>query len=307
MAYNLSQEAGLYNDVVGSLKKDVKVPWAWNPDQGTVNAYTSQVNQLADQYTSQFTNLVGRAPSANEVNDFVRGYVLPNTNELADSNSARNQNKSTYVGDYINTYNQGLANSYAQEQLTSQNTEAQRLADLSRTQGNTAINNVEASLLDFQNRLLEKTRPHLLTSLQAQGLLDTGGLNMALAGAQKDAADSLTPFLSEQRLANEQRANDISYGGASAPYLYNQATIQNRVPYLQSLGQQATNQNYQTYLTNLNAQNDLRKMAYSSKLQNDSQPSLLRSLGQNFMGSLGESAGKNVGQWLGPSASKGGH
>lgn len=299
MAFDLKQNQDLYNQTLQHLKTDVQVPWAWRPGQDTFDAYTGQVNQLGSQFSNSFQNLVGRAPTQDELNKFVTDYVIPHTNDLAQPGSMIRQNPSTYLNDFVGNTFQGAAKDYATQQLTDQQGQANFLADQYRQQGNQSINQTQQSLLDFQSQLFDKLRPNLITSLQSQGLLDTGGLNQAMAGAQKDLANSASGYLMDARLQNENAANQIAFAGASAPFQYKQNNIMNQVPYMQQQGQQAMSNGYNNFLTNMNYQNQLGLMAQQNKYQEGMQPSFLRTLGQSFAGSLGQAGG----QWFSPNPS----
>lgn len=246
-----------------------------------------RLNTLGDQFSSMFENYVGRAPTQDELNKFYTqsaGNIIgsaPGTQIENDAVNVRNQ-VGTFIGD---TY-QKAANEYAQQQLANQQGQANQLADLFRTQGRQAISDTEAGLLDYQQRLFERLRPNLITSLQSQGLLNTGGLNEALAGAQQDLATSAQGALMDARLNNENQANAIAYGGAAAPYLFQQQQITNQPNFLQQAGADALNRAFQTYTQNLNYQQQLGLAAFQNKLQQSSKPSFLSSLGQGFAQNL---------------------
>jgi hypothetical protein len=254
------------------------------------SAYGTQLQHVGDQFQGLFESLVGRAPTVDEVNGFYRNEIMPNASTFSDPSYQAN------LTNYVANNYQGAAKDYANQQLQSQVGQAQTLADQARAQGNTAINATESSLLDYQQRLFDKLRPNLITSLSAQGLLDTGGLNQAMAGSQADLANSVQPFLAQQRLANEQNANQIAFAGASAPLAYQQSLAMNQLPYLQATGQHAADQSYNTFLTNLNFQNQAALQHNAAQNQQGLQPSFLRTLGQSFGTSLGNSAG----QWFSP-------
>lgn len=264
--------------------------------------YADQMLNYRNMFSSSFKNLVGRDPTSAELDQFTNQYLVPNAADLHEKGSAKVQDPYTYLNQFISNNFQGAAKDYATQQLTQQQGQANDLANLFRTQGQQALNTTENSLLDYQQKLFEKLRPQLLTSLQSQGLLDTGGLNTAVAGAQKDLANSVQPWLAQQQLQNEQQANAIAFSGASAPLQYQQSNILNSVPYLQSTGQQAMNQGYNTFLTNLNFQNQLALQNNAARLQADAQPSFLRTLGQGFAGNLGGSLGYGLGAWTNPAA-----
>lgn len=257
----------------------------------------TRLTDVGNQFKTQFTNLVGRAPTSDEIGQFYRdsaGSIISNTQY------GRSENDPTGVRNAIQAYTadnfQKAANDTATQKLTDQQGQANQLADMFRTQGNQAISSTEQSLLDYQQKLFERLRPNLITSLDAQGLLDTGGLNQALAGAQQNLATSAQGALLDAHMQNEQGANQIAFGGASAPYYFQQNQITQQPAFLQQMGQNAVGMNYNTYMNDLNYQHQISAMGYQSKLANDAKPSFLDTLGQSFATSLGTSGG----QWFSP-------
>lgn len=268
----------------------------YNGTQGFYDAYNAiskgraanegdiqNLERYGDQFTTMFRNLVGRDPQSGEVGQFFSGVVAGGGN-FSDPQILRDRTAS-FIGD---TYQQA-AQEVAQEKLKGQEAEAMRLSDLFRQQGNQAINTAEQSLLDYQSRLFERLRPNLITSLQSQGLLNTGGLNTAVAGAQGDLANSVSQSLLDQRLANDQQANAIAFGGASAPYEFQRSQIMNQPSYLQSQGQNALNNSFQTFLTNLNFQNQL---ALQRDARGGGKGGFFRSLGTALPGMLNNMVGQ---------------
>lgn len=298
---DITQSGGLWDSLKQHLNTDVQTPWAWRPDQSSYDAFGSEVNHQLSSFSAQFQNLVGRAPTSDEQSAFVNQYVIPNTNNLTNAGSAQRQNTSQYVNDYINTYNQGAAKDYATQQLTSQQGEANRLGDLFQSQGKSAINDTEQTLLDYQSKLFDKLRPNLITSLQAQGLLNTGGMNEAFAGKAKDLADSAGSYLADANLQNDQQANAIRFGGASAPYQYQQGNILSSVPYLQQMGQQASTNGFNTFMSNLDYSHQLGLIGAQTNAQRGLQPSFLRTFGQSAANSFGNNF--SIPSYLGSSSS----
>lgn len=248
-----------------------------------------RLNQVGSQFSTMFKNLVGRDANETELNQFFTesgGNIIYNSplgRSEADTLNVRNQ-IGTYVGDTF----QGAANDNAEQQLKGQQAEANSLADLFRTQGRQAISDTESGLLDYQQRLFERLRPNLITSLQAQGLLNTGALSQSIAGAQGDLATAAQGQLLDMRYQNEQGANAIAYGGASAPYMFKQQQIMNQPSMFQQSGADALNRAFQTYTQNLDFQQRSAMMNQQASLQRGMQPSFLQTLGQSAATSLGQ-------------------
>lgn len=317
MAYDITQNPE-YNSIVQHYKTDVQVPWAWTPTAGNIQNYTNQINSLTDRFSTLFQNSVGRAPNEAEIATFVNQYVVPNTSNLAHPDSLNNQFQDQYLNNFVGSTYAQAAQDEATKKLQGQQSQYNDLANLFRNQGVSAINNyssamdkglsdTESQLMDFQGRLFDKLRPNLITSLQAQGLLDTGGLNQALAGAQKDLSNSAQDTLISSRLnaaqnvanlklENDQAANQIAQGAAMQPLDFQRQMALNQVPNYYQQGQTAM-QNVYNQITDLNSYNrQIGLMQLQAKLQEDAQPSFLKTLGQNFAASTGNS----LGQWLSP-------
>lgn len=253
-------------------------------------AIANEINNRQSLYKGLFESLVGRAPNETELRQ-IYGAVAPR-DALASGNADQNTQLRNVASQYIGDTFQGAAKDYAHDQLVAQQGEANRLADMFRTQGRQAINDTEASLMDYQQRLFERLRPNLITSLQSQGLLNTGGLNQAVAGAQGDLATAAQGQLMDQRLQNEQQANAIAFGGASAPYEYQKNQIMNQLPYMQAQGQSALNQNFQTYMANLDYNN---RMSLLRQSQGGGKGGFFQQMGNSLAPALGSQLGQNLG------------
>jgi hypothetical protein len=261
--------------------------------QGQAGALTD----VANQFNSLWTNLVGRAPTSEETDSFLSsnaGSIITSagggTGRVGgDSVNIRNQ-----IAQYVGDTGAKAAQDYATTQLQGQQGEANRLSELFRSQGRTAISDTEGKLLDYQQRLFERLRPNLITSLQAQGLLNTGALNESLAGAAKDLSDASQSTLLDMNYQNEQGANAIAYGGQSAPYAFQQQQIMSQPGYLQAQGGDALNRAFQTFSQNL----DFRNQAQLINLQARSQPRL--SFFDTFGQSLATAAGQAGGEAMNP-------
>lgn len=274
----------LYNQI---LQKGAGAGW-------DSNNTSSKLDQYHSQFANLYQNLVGAAPTDEDSAKFFSTVGNDVLNSDAGFSRTTSTDLSNQTKGFISDTFQGKAQDVAQQQLQAQQGQAQSLADLYRSQGREAISSVEGQLQDYQSRLFDKLRPQLMTSLQSQGLLNTGGLNEAFAGQAKDLAANTSQYLTDARLANENQANAISYGGAAAPYLYKQNQITNQVPYLQGQGLNALNYNNNLAMSNLQYNQNLGLMAYQNKLQQDAQPGLLGRLGQSFVTSVGTNAGSNL-------------
>lgn len=273
---------------------------AFNQSQGgyfadRAESFANTISQDLEKFASKFTSLVGRAPTDAEKNTFVDQFVVPNAASIGAANTSLYQDKGNYITGFIGDTFQKQAEDVASQKLTEQQGQANDLANLFRTQGTQAINSTEQSLLDYQQKLFDRLRPNLITSLQTQGLLNTGGVNQAVAGAQADLATAGTEALREARFNNEQQANAIAFSGASAPYEFQRNSIVNKVPYLQAQSQNALQNNYNTFLSNLGFNQQIALQNNAAKIAANSQPGFLQRMGQNFAGSFGNSAGQFAG------------
>lgn len=256
-----------------------------------------RLESVGNEFSTLFANLVGRAPNTYELNQFFRdsgGSVILNSPMGRSESNATDVNNQIrqYVGDAF----QKTAQDYATEQLKGQQSQADDLANLFRTQGNKAISDTESSLLDYQSKLFDRLRPNLITSLKAQGLLDTGGMNEALAGQQGDLANSAANYVAQLKLQNENAANAISFGGAAAPYYFQQANIVNTPDYLKQQGNMALSANTNTFMDNLNFNHQMALIHQQAQDQMGMQPSFLRTLGQSTANGLGAGFGKAMGE-----------
>ncbi len=279
MAY---QDTQSYKDAYGRIIGNNR-PEGGTWDQGNTS---SKLSQYGDTFANLFQTLVGRAPGEQEFGQFF-GQVVPDVLQGAGLSGTSNTELNNLTREFIGNTFQQQAQDVAGQKLQAQQGEANRLADLFRTQGRQAISDTESGLLDYQQKLFERLRPNLITSLQAQGLLNTGGLNQAVAGAQADIGTAAQGALMDARLQNEQQANAIAYGGQAAPYQYQQGNIMNSVPYLQQQAQGGLQNNFQTMMSNLNFQNQMALQNNAARLQQEMQPSFLRTFGQTAASSLG--------------------
>ncbi len=270
--------------------------------------YLPQVSGYVDDFAAQFKQLVGREPNANETSSYI-GNVLAGSGFDAFTNN-RGLELQQLGQNFIGTRYADEADYFTQQKLQGQQAESARLSDLFRQQGNQAINDTEASLLEYQNKLFERLRPNLITSLQSQGLLNSGGLNQAVAGAQSDLATAGAEELRGLRFANEQGANQIAFAGQAAPYEFAQQQIMNRPLNLQNAAQTGLQNAYGTFMNQLNFQNQqsLMNQQYqlNQMLRGGGKGGFFNQLGSALAPSLGSALGTSLGAWALPQSSGGG-
>lgn len=260
--------------------------WAkFKQGQASDQDAATTLNQYGNQFIQLFKNYVGRDPGDNEVSQFFNTVVAP-TGRYSDNQKLRDQTAS-FIGD---TY-QDAAKQQAQNELAGQEAQATQLSNIFRTQGAESVNKYRDSLLDFTQKLVERVRPNLITSMQAQGLLNTGGLNQAIAGQQQDFANQSAQQVADLQLQNDQQADAIKFGGQSAQYEFNKAQSMNRLPNLLAAGQQGLLNAYNTQSQqNLFAQQQAMQRALLAS-QNRKQ-----SFGSVFGNSLAQSLGTSLGK-----------
>ena len=292
----MAQDYGaIFDDLNQSFNKDTPYG-AWTPDN--ISTFDNTANQSLQQFKSQFSDMVGRAPNGDEIQTFVNNYLIPNEANIRNSASPQVTNASSYINQFIGqNYNQA-AQATATQKLQDQQAQANSLGDLFEQQGNSAINSTEQSLLDYQSKLFDRLRPNLITSLKSQGLLDTGGMNEAMAGVQGDLANQASNYIAQLNLANKQGANQIRFAGAAAPYQYQAGAITNNPAMMFQVGQGALGQNNSVFNSNLDYAHQLGLINAQASAQSSLQPSFLRTFGQGFAGSLGGSAGMGAGQFM---------
>lgn len=287
-------------DTANNIELDpyIKATYAVNSNMsgGLEPRLASQLQNYGQQFKTFFENYVGRTPTQDEASQFFKQGVQPNLAQITTPGSNISENFGDFTKQFIADNYLRAAQDYAAQQLQSQQDEANRLSGVFRNQGRQAISDTEARLKEYQTGLFEKLRPQLLTSLQAQGLLNTGGLNEAFGGAAKALANETSNYLTDANLQNEMAANQIAFSGASAPYEFARNAIISRPDFLQTQGQAALNRNHNNFLKSLDFRNQIALQNNAARLQADMQPGLLGRLGQNFVSSFGQSAGGASGE-----------
>ncbi len=243
------------------------------------------LGQYGQTFASLFRDLVGRDPVSDESDLFFRQVVAPVGN-FAGGNAPGQQELQDRTRSLISNNFQQQAQDQTSLELQKQQSQANDLSQLFRTQGQQTANTLEGQLQDFVQRTFEKIRPNLITSLQSQGLLNSGGLNQAIAGQQGDLARDAQDQLANYKLGVEEQANQIAFGGASAPYEYQRAQTMNRVPYLQQQGQDAITRAFQQRTNEQNYFNQLGLLERQNELANSNRPSFLKQVGGQLIGNL---------------------
>jgi len=265
---------------------------------GNFSDFNNRVGTLQSTFASQFQNLVGRAPTQAEIDQFSSQYIAPNVTNIMNPNSPQNLDPSSYINQFVGNNFQQAAQDTATQKLQAQQAQAQQLGQQYMQGAQQGIDATSQYMQNYDQQLFNRLQPQIMTSLQSQGLLNTGGLNEAMAGAQKDLAGQANGYLANAELQAQNQANQIAFGGASAPYQYQQSNYLNQVPYMQQQANTAMGQNYNTMSNALNYQYQLGLQNNYFQQQQNMQPSFMRTLGQGFAGSVGN----GLGQWTSPGA-----
>jgi len=262
---------------------------AWNSihkGRTPTEADIGVINSYGDQFSTLFRNYVGRDANSVEQDQFFKGVVVPQ-GAFADPQKLRDRTAS-FIGDTF----QEAAKDQSGIELQKQQGQANTLADLFRKQSSDTLNQYSQGLQDFSAKLMERVRPQLITSLQAQGLLNTGGLNEAIAGQQADFVNQASQQVNDLRLQQNQQADAISFGGASSQYEFDKANTLNRLPLLQQMGNTGLTNAYNTQAqSNLFAQ----QMNYLNR-QGQLQQRQKTGFGSVFGNSLAQSLGTSLGK-----------
>lgn len=255
----------------------------------------NDIKSYANTFQQMFNSSVGRDPTASEYNQFLSNVVQNDQpwSKPLDQTQLRQE-----TSGLLSQYYQGEAQKVAQQKL--QDTANAAVApgsafDQWQKSYMQSANDLESNLLDYQSRLMEKIRPQLITSLQKQGLLDSGALNQAFAGATSDMTTTAGQL---SAAAKAQAAQDIAnqrMNVMSQPTNYQTQQAFGAVPSLMGTGQNALNQVYQNY-ANLNlagVQNQYANDMYNKQMS--SQPSLLQQYGGMMLGGIAGGAGQGLG------------
>ena len=255
---------------------------------------SDQVKEYGNMFQQQFNNFVGRDPTADEYNQFFQTVVMGEQPWKTPFNATQARQDTT---GFLNQTYQQTAQQEAQKKLQDQATAAVAPGsafDTWQKQYTQSANDLQSNLIDYQSRLMDKIRPQLITSLQSQGLLNSGALNETFAGATTDMTNAAGQAAAS---AKAQAAQDIAnqrFGIMSNPSNVANQFYANSVPNLQGTGQNALNQVYQNYsnLNSIGAQGNIQQNLLNQQYAN--QPSVLQQLGGQLAGGFVSNAGKNL-------------
>jgi hypothetical protein len=255
-----------------------------------------QIKDFALVFENQFKNFVGRGPTTDEFDQFFRSVVMPAQAWKAPLNQTElRQNTSTLLSDFYS----GAAEEEAlnkSRRLASEAIAPGSAFDTWQGQYRQSLSDTEKSLADYQTRLFEKLRPQLLTSLQAQGLLNTGALNEAFAGASKDLSDEAQRYIVGARSAAEADIADRRYQIQSSPDNFALQNTFNAVPNLQAAGQNALQNVWGGIMQQKDFDNQMRLLERQSELQRSSRPSALSQYAGLILGGAAGGFASGLGQ-----------
>ncbi len=271
-----------------SYAKDTSSVPQWTSD------VKSTINQYANTFKNMFTDKVGRPPTSDEYNTFFDEVVVPDQPWAVAANLGNVGEKTkTTLSDYFTTAAQEQAQKKAQEASAAAVAPGSAF-DQWATGYRNSISGVEQSLQDFQSRLMERIRPQLLTSLQSQGLLNTGALNEAFAGTAGDLTSAAQNYVAQARGGAEQDIANQKFNLLSLPYQQQQQYTMGQLPSLAANGQNALQNVWNQNAMNqqFNQQNQLLDR------QMGNQPSLLQQYGGMILGGTAGGAGQGLGRKL---------
>lgn len=304
----------------------------------TGGTWADAIKGYGNTFSQIFKNYVGRDPNKDEYSQFFSSVILPQWNQLFNPDVLRQTTSGLVQQYYSRTAGEEalrraedqtkLAEEKQAGQITNYEAQARPLIDAFRRQGDEAIGRyeksygealtgVEKSLEDYQKRLFEKLRPQLLTSLQSQGLLNSGALNQAFAGAAGDLGaegarymqglrSSAAQEVSNQRLANEMESLSLPRQITSAralgdlsteleqrqlPFRLRQQTTLNEIPGLTQSGQSALS-NVWSHVMQQQAFDNQKRLL---EMQRPERSSPLSQYGGLILGGLAGGFGQSLG------------
>lgn len=252
-----------------------------------------QVSGYAETFRQQFKNYVGRDPNSEEFGVFFKDLNTAGPWAKEGGQFAGQQGERTkgLIKDYFTSTAQQEAERKAQDQ-TNQALAPNSAFDTWQNQYRNTVSETEKALTDYQARLFEKLRPQLLTSLHSQGLLNTGALNEAFAGAAKDLTEQNSNFIAAARGGAEQDIANKRYQIASSPGDFALQNTFNQVPNLMQAGQTGLQNVFNAYLQDQSFQNQMRML----EKQQSEKPSLLSQYGGMMLGGIAGGYGQGLGQ-----------
>lgn len=242
-----------------------------------------QVSGYADTFRQQFKNYVGRDPNSQEFNQFFKSLATDSPWAQEAGGFAVKQREATkgLIKDYFTSTAADEAERRAREQTTTALAPGSAFDQWANSYRG-SLSETEKSLQDYQSRLFEKLRPQLLTSLKSQGLLDSGALNTAFAGAAKDLGQASTDFLTSAKMGVEQDIGNRKYAIQSAPGDFALQNTFNTVPNLQGAGQAALNNVFSSYMQDQQFKHQMQMM----ERQMGDKPSPLSQYGGLIVGGI---------------------
>lgn len=253
-----------------------------------------KAQSVYDQFSNLFKNYIGRTPTEEEFgkyyNQILRsgksfGTVLtPGAMESMDINDADWRNQ---VVGFINDNFQQEAQDTAKQRLSDLSTEAGTLADSYLEMGRNSLKSIADDLKQYQVSLFDKLRPQLNMAAQAGGFQNSGGQTLQEQGALTDLANEATAYMLPLQTQLNDTANQIRFGGQSAPYSLASSFAGAQPDVLANMGSNSLNFNNDIYTRNLDTNNAARLMAYQNKLYKDRLPGFGRSLSQSFATKFG--------------------
>jgi hypothetical protein len=275
--------------------------------------YASDISGYVDKFTQQYSNATGGTPpSQDQINTFLQNAVVPlQIQNIKNAGPETVQASNASVDNAI----QGLLKDTFSTDIQNANTQQlQNTANKAVAPGSAfdtwqqayqgSIGDVTKTLQNYQQQLFQKLQPNLITSLQSKGLLDSGALNQAFAGAATDLGNAAQGYVAgiqgqaDQDIAN-QRFNIQNAPNASAI-----ANWSAQIPNLTQAGQGALNNafNYDTSLYGANLNNYYGQQAYNQQQSGATNP-LSQYAGMIIGGGLSGLAG-GIGSGIGAQIGK---
>lgn len=292
--YNTPAFQNLINNISGQSERTLV-------NQQNASSFQNDIKGYANAFTSQFQSLAGRPPTADEYNTFFEQVVNPakpwEVRGNVDQN-ALNLGATNLLG---TVFQPTIADAQKQKatQQAAEATAPGSAFDVWQNAYQNSINDTEKALTDYQSRLFEKIRPQLITSLQAQGLLNTGALNDAFAGANADLTNGNLGFIANARQQANQDIANQRYGIMSAPQNAALTTTLNTIPNLTQQGQGALQNIWNNTMQNNAYDLQLRNQQALMDRQNANQPSPLNQYGGLILGGIAGGFGSGLGARMG--------
>lgn len=271
------------------LSRFTSNPQHYLQNRGNVDTWIPVIKGYGDTFSQMFENTVGRAPSPEEYDKFFSSVVTPNWIRPIDPNQLR-QETTGLMDQFFRRTAENEALARAEEKAAAAVAPDSQFEQWAQ-QYRKGISDTETALADYQTRLMEKIRPQLIQSLHTQGLLNTGALNEALAGAGKDLSEESQRFILGARGAAEQDIANRRYQIASAPGSYDLSREFNVAPGITASGQQAL----QNVWANLMQDRSFEHQKELANMSRTEEPSFLSQYGGLILGGIGAGLGGSLG------------